>query len=149
MANAEPKQETLTTKFKVVMSEYDDAVFATCEGLESEIDVVFVPEGGRGDGSRALRGNPKVNRITFSRGILGGKSGKKTVFDWFLEVSDSSKPLKRQTLTIQLLDAGGKAVRSWKVQDAWPCRWVGPLLGKDASELTAEFISFAHEGITN
>jgi phage tail-like protein len=144
------RKETVNTKFKVVMQDYEEAVFNTCEGLEAEIDVVFISEGGRGNSARAVRGGPKAGKITFGNGVLsGGKSGKKSLFEWFMDVTDSSKALKRQLLTIQLLDSGNTVVKSWKVHDAWPCRWTGPLLALNSSELVVEHVSFAYEGISN
>ncbi|MBY0371892.1 phage tail protein, partial [bacterium] len=105
--------------FKVVMKDYDDVVFQSCEGLQSELEVVFLPEGGRGGAPRAVRGLPRSNKIVFSKGDVLAKSSKKSLFDWYLETCDFSKPLKRQTLTIQLLDAQKEAVRTWQVVDAW------------------------------
>src|SRR5690606_36932415 len=116
-------------------------------GLEAEIDVVYHEEGGNSRAPRAVRGAPKVNKIIFGKGSLGGKGGSRTVLDWFLDVMDPEKPLKRQLLTIQLLDSQKKAIRTWKVLDAWPCRWSGPMLNRDNTELTVEFLTFAHEGI--
>ncbi len=141
-------KEGLTAFFKVVMEDYDEAVFQSCDGLESEIEVVYHAEGGRTGAPHAVRGLPKVNKLLFSKGSISTKSGKKGLFDWFLEVCDYSKPLKRQTLTIQLLDSQKNAVRSWRVLDAWPCRWMGPSLSRDSADLTVEYIEFAHQGIT-
>lgn len=142
------KKETLTSYFKVVMEDYEEAVFQSCDGLQSEIEVIYVPEGGRGGAPHAVRGLPKVNKILFGKGSLSSKGGKKTLFDWYMEVCDFSKPLKRQTLTIQLLDAKKSALRTWKVLDAWPCRWMGPALNRENADVTVEYLEFAHEGIT-
>lgn len=141
-------RDGLTAHFKVVMEDYDESVFQSCDGLQSEIEVVYVHEGGRGGAPHAVRGLPRVNKILFAKGSVGSK-GKKGLFDWYMEVSDLSKPLKRQTLTIQLLDSEKNQVRSWKVLDAWPCRWVGPALSRDSADLTVEYVEFAHEGITH
>ncbi len=146
--SAKESKDGLSAYFKVVMAEYDEAVFQSCDGLESEIEVVYLTEGGRGSAPHAVRGVPKVNKLLFSKGSISGKGGKKGLFDWFLEVCDYSKPLKRQTLTIQLLDSQKNAVRSWRVVNAWPCRWLGPSLSRESADLSVEYIEFAHEGIT-
>lgn len=146
--SAKETKDGLTAYFKVVMEEYDEAVFQSCDGLESEIEVVFLAEGGRGNAPHAVRGLPKVNKLLFSKGSISAKGGKRGLFDWFLEVCDYSKPLKRQTLTIQLLDSQKNAVRSWRVLNAWPCRWMGPSLSRESTDLSVEYIEFAHEGIT-
>jgi phage tail-like protein len=142
------KKDGMSSYFKVVMEDYEEVIFQSCDGLQSEIEVVYVVEGGRASSPHALRGLPKSNKIIFSKGNLSAKNGKKSLFDWFQEVSDYSKPLKRQTLTIQLLNTQKAAIRTWRVVDAWPCRWMGPTLSRDNSDLTVEYIEFAHEGIT-
>ncbi len=144
---ASDKKDILTAYFKIVMDDYDETVFQSCEGLQGEIEVQYVAEGGATQ-PRAVRGMPKLNKILFSKGNAAGKGSKKSLTDWFMEVADYSKPLKRQTLTIQLLDAQKNSVRTWRVLDAWPCRWLGPSLSKDSSDLIVEYIEFAHEGIT-
>lgn len=146
--SAKETKDGLSAYFKVVMEEYDEAVFQSCDGLESEIEVVYLSEGGRGTAPHAVRGAPKVNKLLFSKGSISAKGGKKGLFDWYLEVCDYSKPLKRQTLTIQLLDSQKNAVRSWRVLNAWPCRWMGPSLSRESADLSVEYIEFAHEGIT-
>lgn len=148
MGSVKEKKDGMTAYFKVVMEDYDEVVFQSCDGLQSEIDVVYIAEGGRGGAPHAVRGLPKVNKILFSKGSISSKGGRKGLFDWFLEVSDYSKPLKRQTLTIQLLDSQKTALRTWRVLDAWPCRWTGPALSRDNADLTVEYLEFAHEGIT-
>jgi len=142
------RSDGLNSYFKVVMKDYDEVVFQSCEGLQSEIEVVYLAEGGRGGAPRAVRGLPKSNRILFSKGDVLGKGSKKSLFDWYLETCDFSKPLKRQTLTIQLLDSQNEAVRTWQVVEAWPCRWIGPALTRGGTDLSVEYVEFAHEGIT-
>ncbi len=139
--------EGVTTYFKVVMEDFEEAVFQSCDGLQAEIDVVYIPEGGKSGAPHAVRGQPRVNKIVFSKGSVSAKGSKRGLFDWFLDVCDYSKPLKRQTLTIQLLDSQRNSIRSWKVLDAWPCRWLGPSLNRDGADLTVEYLEFAHEGI--
>jgi phage tail-like protein len=144
----ENKSPNLSTQFRVVMEDFEEASFQSCDGLEAEVEVLYHAEGGRGLGPRAVRGTPKISKLTFAKGTIHSKGGKKTILDWLTEVMDYSKPLKRQMLTIQLLDAQKNPVRTWKVKDAWPCRWTGPLLSLDSSGLTVEHLVFAHEGIS-
>lgn len=147
MAN-EKNSPNLSTQFRVVMEDYNEAHFQSCEGLEAEVEVLYHSEGGRGVGPRAVRGVPKVSKLVFAKGTIAGSGGKKNILDWLSEVMDYSKPLKRQMLTIQLLDAQKNPVRTWKVKDAWPCKWTGPLLTLDSSDLTMDHLVFAHEGVT-
>lgn len=138
----------LSTQFKIAMKDYDDVVFHSCEGLQSEIEVVYLPEGGRAGAARAVRGAPRGGKIAFANGDVMKKGSKQSLLDWYLETCDLSKPLKRQMLTIQLLNSEGQEVRTWQVLEAWPCRWQGPALSRDSQGLTVEYVEFAHEGIT-
>lgn len=148
MLEQQGKRE-ITSQFRIVMEEFEGGMFESCQGLEVELEVVYHVEGGKNMAPRATRGAPKPSLIVFGKGTLGGgKTGKKGIFEWLMDVVDYSKPLKRQTLTIQLLDAEGKAQRTWRVRDAWPCRWSGPALSAGSADLAVEYVAFAHEGIT-
>lgn len=139
--------ESLVTSFRVSIPNCEAISFASCQGLEFEVDVVSIPDGGRGSGTLTSRGLPRVNRITFSRGALKGKNSGKGLMTWLTDVQNLDKPLKKQVVTIELLDSASEKLRAWEVRGAWPFRWAGPLLNQEASELTLDYISFAHEGI--
>ena len=138
--------EALTTLFKIVIPDLRDMVFTSCEGLESEIEVESLFEGGSLAAPKTVRGPQKVNKITFGHGTSGDKGGK-SLFDWYLEVCDSSKELQKKVISIMVIDRDGKELAEWRVKNAWPCRWVAPMMSRDLSALSIETISFAHEGI--
>ena len=121
--------------------------FKSCEGMESEIEVNYIFEGGSLTPPRTTRGAQKVNKISFGKGS-GAQSSGKNLFDWYQDVCDSSKTLSKKTLSIYVTDSEGHEVSEWKVSNAWPCRWMAPMLSKDSSQLAVEYISFAHEGIS-
>ncbi len=144
--NSANEQDGLTTQFKVVIPELKDMVFKSCEGLESEIEVLYFSEGGLLGAPKTARGAQRVHRLSFGQGTSSGDSGK-TIFDWYLDVCDSSKPLQKKTLSITITDREGKKLTEWRVINAWPCRWNAPLLSRDATTVAVEYVSFAHEGI--
>jgi len=143
------EREGLTTLFKIQVAEMPDMVFRSCEGLEAEIEVVSIPEGGRLGAPRTARGLQKIQKISFSQGFLiqGDKNANLSLFKWFKEVCDASKALKKRRIYLKMTDGEGKELSEWEIKDAWPCRWVAPLVSKDATEVAVEFVSFAHEGI--
>lgn len=145
---AKDNTSNLSSTFRIVMEGEEEATFQACQGLEAEVDVIFHAEGGRGTSPRAVRGAPKVSKLSFSKGSITGKSGKSALLDWLKDVMDYSKPLKRQMLKIELLNASKETMRSWTVKDAWPCRWSGPVLSLEASDVVVETVVFAHEGIS-
>lgn len=139
--------EGLTTLFKVIMPDHRDMVFKSCEGLESEIEVRSYMEGGSLNAPKTARGAQKVNKISFGQGTAGGEGGSKSLFDWYLEVCDSSKALTKRTLSVVVSDAEGHTLAEWRILNAWPCRWAAPMMSRDNSAVTVETVSFAHEGI--
>ncbi len=140
-------QEGLSTRFRVVIPGMNELVFRSCEGMESEMEVTSISEGGRMGAPRTARGHQRVNRMSFSHGSAAKGAGGRSVFDWYMEVCDASKALSKKTLSVVVTDAEGRDLAEWRIVNAWPCRWVAPVIGTDHSRLTVEYISFAHEGI--
>lgn len=141
------EKDGLSTLFKVVIPGVCDMVFKSCEGMESEIEVNFVHEGGSLNPPRTTRGVQRVSKLSFGKGS-GGQNAGKNLFDWYQDVCDSSKPLAKKSLSIYVNDGEGNDISEWKVVNAWPCRWVAPMLTKDFTAVAVEYITFAHEGIT-
>lgn len=143
-------KEGLTTQFRITIPKHKNVTFKSCDGLESEVEVIQLPEGGRLGAPRTVRGQQLGGRLTFSHGTVSpevSQGGSKTIFDWYQDVCDSSKPLAKETISITVMDSQGKKQAGWKILNAWPCRWIGPLLSAGTNTLTVEQITFAHEGI--
>jgi len=143
---AKGEHEGLSSSFKVIIPGLRDMVFKSCDGMELETEVVTFHEGGRTGAPRTARGNQRVGRISFSHGSASGGNGS-TLFDWYLDVCDRSKTLQKKTLSIIVTSPEGKDIAEWRIQNAWPCRWMAPSMGTDGNQLTVEYTSFAHEGI--
>jgi phage tail-like protein len=143
------KTETLTTQFKIVISPMGDMFFRSCEGLEAEVEVISIPEGGSLDAPKTARGRARVNLISFGQGTTAAQKGSRTIFDWFKDVCDAGKPLKKESFSICLttLSDPDKALAKWIVHQAWPCRWKAPIMNDDSSQAGLEYVTFAHEGI--
>lgn len=122
-------------------------VFKSCHGMEMETDVVSICEGGRAGAPRTARGGQRVSRVSFGHGTATGNSSGKTLLDWYGEVCDASKPLQKKTLSVIVMDNSGKDLAEWRILNAWPCKWVAPVLNTHHNNLVVEFTSFAHEGI--
>jgi phage tail-like protein len=144
--NKEDK-EGLSTLFKVIIPGIREMSFRSCEGLESEIEVVRHYDGGNLGAPKTSRGVQKVNNISFSQGSVGGGNQNKTIHDWYSDVCDPSKKLDKQELSVMVVNSEGTEVAEWRIFNAWPCRWTAPIMSKDNSQLTVEYVSFAHEGI--
>lgn len=140
------EKEGLTTQFKIVIPKIREMIFKSCEGIESEIEVAYFSDGGTLSAARTARGPQRVNKISFAQGTSATESGK-GIFDWYLEVCDTSKPLQKETISVIVMDREQKTLAEWRILNAWPCRWTAPMMSRDFSSLAVESVTFAHEGI--
>lgn len=103
--------------------------FARLSGIEAAIDPA----------ESVVRHGP----VLLSRGIFRGDF---TLWRWFeAAVAD---PEKRETVTVDLLDAEGKPMRRWTLRGARPVRIFGPDLDALANEAAIETIEIAYESIS-
>jgi len=140
-------KDGLTTYFDIVVAGVREMRFKSCEGLQSEIEVETLYHGGSLAAPFTVRGAPQVSKVTFGQGSAGGDGAGKNLFEWFQDVCNSAKPLEKKVLSITVKDAEENVLAEWTLKNAWPCRWVAPLMTKDQSSVAVQHISFAHEGI--
>jgi hypothetical protein len=67
-------------------------------------------------------------------------------FKWYDAIKMNT--IKRETVTIQLLDEGGKPTMTWTLINAWPTKISSPDMKSDANEVAVETLELAHEGLT-
>jgi phage tail-like protein len=85
----------------------------------------------------------KASNVTMKKGIFARDS---KFFDWYNSIK--MNVIKRQDVTIRLLDELGTPTMVWKLTNAWPSKITGTDLKSDGNEIAVETIEFAHEGIT-
>ena len=102
--------------------------FAQVTGIEAAVDVA---------GGAVRYGN-----VLLSRGIFRDDF---TLWRWF--EASARDPVTRQTVTIDLIDAGGKPMRRWTLQGARPVRVLGPDLDATANAAAIETIEIACDAI--
>src|SRR3990172_42881 len=107
-------------RFYVQVAGAEQAVFTEMSGLQLETEVTDYQEGGNNDYVHRLPGRTKVSNVTLKRGMARSDE----FLDWLLEVT--SGQIKRQNVTVVLYDVGGKVLRRWTLEDAFPVKWVGP-----------------------
>jgi phage tail-like protein len=70
--------------------------------------------------------------------------GDRRLYAWREAIVAGKKDRRR--VEIRQLDENGAATSStWILEDAWPCRWSGPLFDANASEIAMEEIELAFE----
>ncbi len=90
-----------------------------------------------------MPGLKKSSNVTMKKGLF--KSDNK-FWDWFNQVKMNT--IKRETMTISLLDETGAATMVWTLANAWPVKISATDLKSDSNEVAIESIEVTHEGLT-
>ncbi|OAQ41697.1 phage tail protein [Pedobacter psychrophilus] len=118
--------------------------FQEVSGLETEAQIIEYRAGNSKQFSTVkMPGIAKYKNVTLKKGIFLRDN---KFFDWFNSITMNT--LKRETITIQLLDQTGNPTMTWTLLNAWPTKISGTDLKSDGNEVAVETIEIAHEGIT-
>lgn len=121
--------------------------FMEVGGLQVDIEVEDIQEGGQNGYSHKLPGRMSWPNLTLKRGITQNDS----LLAWLNKSSGegfagNSNKLERTSAAITLLSANGKRLRSWNFDGAFPVKWTGPSFAAGSSEMAVEEIEIAHHG---
>lgn len=130
-------------RFKIEIGGTVVAGFNEVSSFDATIDVVEYREGDASDITpRKQPGLIKYNNVSFKRGIIDAIE----FYEWLDNVHQAK--IERKDISIHLLKDDGEAVATtWNLLKAWPCKYQGPDLKGNASEVAIETIEFAHEGL--
>ena len=116
--------------------------FSEIAGLEAAIDVVGYRTGDLN--GNTVQKSPGLNRypnVTLKRGLTSDSS----LWSWIQGVLSGN--LQRATVLISLRDQAGSPELVFRLSNAWPCKWTGPLLIADSSEVAIETLEICYEGL--
>jgi phage tail-like protein len=132
-------------RFMVELDGASAGFFKECNLTGWETEVIEYREGGDNKSVRKLFGVTRYPNIVLKRGVLFSGS----LWDWVLEVASGTVTSKtrRRGAVVMSGDDGGEVMR-FTFERAWPCRWEGPVLKAEQSEIAIEILELAHEGIT-
>lgn len=85
----------------------------------------------------------KTGNVTLKKGIFVNDN---RFWNWFKLIQMNT--IKRQTVTISLLDQDAKPTMVWKLSNAWPTKIQGTDMKSDGNEVAVETIEIAHEKLT-
>jgi phage tail-like protein len=113
------------------------------------MDVAEYVEGGRNNGVIQRAGRAKVSRITLKRGMLHPADGtvRTELWQWFQDVVDGARPLRRYDGTVEVFGAGARPVATWAFSRGLPAKLVGPQLNARTGDVAVEELQIAHEGL--
>lgn len=121
--------------------------FMEVSGLEVEVGVESIEEGGENGFVHRLPGRMTWPNISLKRGItqadnlltwLNKSSGE--------QFSASGNTLTRSSAAITLVGPSGKRLRAWEFIGAFPVKWKGPEFAADSNSAASEQLEIAHHG---
>jgi len=127
-----------------------DGGFQECSGLDLEMDVQELKEGGRNDGVIQQVGAGKFTRIVLKRGMLFGDDNKVNgaLWGWLQGILTGTRPVSRYDGTIQMMSAdGGDVLATWTFERGLPAKVSGPQLNAKSGDIAIEELHIAHEGL--
>lgn len=129
--------------FKVNFEDLGDVSFQEVSGLDTEYDVIEYRAGDSVLFSTVkMPGLRKASDITLKKGMF--KDDKK-LYEYF--ASTKMNTIKRQKVTIMLLDEEGAALFTWELSNAFPLKITSTDLNAQSSEAAIEELVLAHEGL--
>lgn len=121
--------------------------FMEVTGLEVEVAVESVEEGGENGYSHKLPGRMSWPNLVLKRGITQNDS----LLEWLNKSSGEGftgqgNKLTRSSAAITLMGPGGKRIRAWNFDGAFPIKWRGPSFASGSSDMAVEELEIAHHG---
>jgi len=130
--------------FRATFGDIGELSFQEVSGLDTEYDVVEYRAGNNTDFSTIrMPGLQKGSDVTLKRGMFRDDTA---LYDYFLDVKMNT--IRRETVTIQLLDEEHNPLFTWTLKNAWPMKVSGTDMNAQNSEVAVEEIVLAHEGLT-
>ncbi|MDW3211153.1 MAG: phage tail protein [Reichenbachiella sp.] len=117
--------------------------FQEVSGLEAETQVIeYRASNSTLFSTIKMPGIAKYGNVTMKRGIFVKDN---SFWSWYSQIKMNT--IKRQTVTIKLLDENGKPTMTWTLKNAWPTKITGTDLKSDGNEVAVDTIEIAHEGL--
>ena len=146
-----------TFNFRITLNRSDgssrslgDGGFQECSGLEIEMDIKEIMEGGRNDGTVRLVGRGKYTSIVLKRGMLFPDQGtvRSELWRWLQGILSGVRPVRRYDGVIEVLSHDGQdTVATWTFDRGLPSKISGPQLNAKTGEIAIEELTLMHEGL--
>jgi phage tail-like protein len=127
-----------------------DGGFQECSGLDIEMDVQELIEGGRNDSTVRMVGRGKFSPIVLKRGMLFPDGGKaySELWGWLQSILAGVRPVARYNGVIDVLSGdGGNTIATWVFDRGLPSKIAGPQLNAKTGEIAIEELTIVHEGL--
>lgn len=124
-----------------------DTSFAEADGLEAELGMLEVKEGGENRFSHRLPDRGTHSKLVLKRGVMVASSD---LAQWCKNTieSDFAEPVTPHDINVFLLDEKGKPVLAWNFSNAWPAKWSVSGLDAKKNEIALETLEFCYSQCT-
>mgnify|MGYP000862345326 FL=1 len=131
--------------FKVFLGSQKSAVsFQEVSGLDTETQIIEYRHGdSKAFSTIKMPGIAKYGDVTLKKGVF---TKDNNFFKWYSAIKMNT--IKRETVTIQLLDENGSPTMTWTLVNAWPIKVTGTDLKSDGNEVAVETMILAYERLT-
>ena len=128
-------------RFYLEIGGLNEGGFQTVSGLERETEIESFREGGVNTFEHKLVTRTLYPPLKLKRGLASA-----SLWDWHQRVIGGE--VRRQTISIILLDGAGRQAWRWACVGAFPAKWTGADLDATANQIAAETIEFVHHGLS-
>jgi phage tail-like protein len=147
VAEAHTVDPPFVGKFTFEIDGLTIGAFTEVSGLAVQVDVEELAEGGQNGYTHKLLGRMKWPNLVFKRGLTDTDA----LFEWLLTASGegltkAGNQVKPRNGKISVLDAAGRAMRTWTILEAKPVKWTGPRLAASSRDLAIEELEVCHSG---
>lgn len=122
--------------------------FSECRGLEVELQVENLEEGGVNGYVHRLPGRMVWPNLVLTRGVTWDNE----LFEWFNRSTGTAfageGKAARHSIGITLVNRRQERLRTWNLVDAMPVRWRGPTMAVSQDGLPEEELEISHHGFT-
>jgi len=123
--------------------------FQEVSGLEVEMEVADLEEGGRNHAVTRRIGRARFQPLVCKRGMLGpaGGEAEAELWQWFQDIVSGVRPVRRYDGSVLVRDQSGHTMAAWRFARAVPTKIVGPTLNAKTGDVAVEELHLAHEGL--
>lgn len=116
------------------------AGFSEVSGLNSELELQEVAEGGLNQYTHRLPVRVKLEPLVLKRGMTTTNE----LWSWYSDVMRGT--IQRKSGSIILYNEKDQEFRRWNFYDAYPTKWRGTDLNASSSEIAVEYVELTHNG---
>ena len=140
--------EAVSSSLRLGGTALADGAFQECTGLDVELDVQELVEGGRNNGVIRRVGRAKYSPIVLKRGMFySGDAVNRDLWTWLEDVASGVRPVRRYDGIVEVMSAGDTVVARWLFERGLPAKITGPQLHAKTGEVALEELHIAHEGL--